>query len=41
MKSKSAVIVGGGVIGAFTAYYLLQKGWQVTIVDKGQFGSVV
>ena len=39
MKSKSAVIIGGGVIGAFTAYYLLQKGWQVTIVDKGRFGS--
>jgi len=38
MKSKTVTIVGAGVIGAFTAYYLLKKGWQVTIVDKGRFG---
>ncbi|OQY03901.1 MAG: hypothetical protein B6I22_10585 [Desulfobacteraceae bacterium 4572_123] len=38
-KTNDAVIVGGGVIGAFTAYYLLEKGWHVTIVDKGRFGS--
>ena len=39
MKNKKVVIIGGGVIGAFIAYFLLQKGWQVAIVDKGQFGS--
>lgn len=32
------VIIGGGVIGATTAYYLKQKGWSVTIVDKDKFG---
>jgi len=39
MKQKKAIIIGGGVIGAFIAYYLLHEGWQVTIVDKGRFGS--
>lgn len=32
------VIIGGGVIGAATAYYLKQKGWSVTIIDKDRFG---
>ncbi|MDY6791805.1 MAG: FAD-dependent oxidoreductase [Thermodesulfobacteriota bacterium] len=32
------VIIGGGIIGATAAYYLQQKGWSVTIVDKDRFG---
>ena len=39
MSRKKVIIIGGGVIGAFTAYFLLQKGWQVTILEKGRFGS--
>jgi len=39
MKQKKVIIIGGGVIGAFIAYYLLQEGCQVTIIDKGRFGS--
>lgn len=31
------VIIGGGVIGLFSAYYLSEKGHQVVIVDKGDF----
>jgi D-amino-acid dehydrogenase len=38
-QSKSATIVGGGVIGAFCAYYLMEKGWAVTIIDKERFGQ--
>ena len=33
-----AVVIGGGVIGAAAAYYLKQKGWSVTIIDKDRFG---
>ena len=33
--SKSILIVGGGVIGLCTAYYALQKGHQVTVVERG------
>jgi D-amino-acid dehydrogenase len=29
-------IVGGGVIGLHTAYYLLREGHEVTVIDKGQ-----
>ena len=37
-NSKSAIVVGSGVIGAFTAYFLLEKGWAVTLIDKERFG---
>ncbi len=32
--SKEVVIIGGGVIGLFSAYYLSRDGHQVTIIDK-------
>ncbi len=32
---KRIVIVGGGVIGLFTAYYLSEEGFEVTILDGG------
>jgi D-amino-acid dehydrogenase len=35
---KQAVVLGGGVIGAACAYYLVRGGWSVTVVDQGQFG---
>jgi D-amino-acid dehydrogenase len=34
MVKKPIVIVGGGVIGLFTAFYLLQSGEKVVVVDK-------
>ncbi len=37
-KGCKVVIIGGGIIGAATAYYLNQKGWSVTIIDKDSFG---
>lgn len=38
-RSKSVIIIGGGVIGGFAAYYLLENGWSVTVVDKDRFGQ--
>src|SRR5438309_6303987 len=32
------VVVGGGVIGACSAYYLARAGWRVTVLDRGEFG---
>lgn len=29
-----AVIIGGGIIGLSSAYYLLQEGWEITVIDK-------
>lgn len=32
-----AIIVGGGIMGLFSAYYLQKEGFEVTILDKGDF----
>jgi D-amino-acid dehydrogenase len=32
------VVVGGGVVGACSAYYLAKAGWRVTVLDRGEFG---
>ncbi|MCF8050044.1 MAG: FAD-binding oxidoreductase [Desulfobacterales bacterium] len=37
--SLHAVVIGGGVIGAMTAYHLTQAGWRVTIVERNGFGQ--
>lgn len=36
---KEVVIIGGGIIGLCSAYYLLEDGYQVTIVDKSDISS--
>ena len=37
--AKTAIVVGGGVIGGLTAYYLAKRGWSVTVLDRGAFGA--
>jgi D-amino-acid dehydrogenase len=32
---SKAIIIGGGVIGLFSAYYLHKSGWEVDILDQG------
>jgi glycine/D-amino acid oxidase-like deaminating enzyme len=34
-----AVIIGGGIIGTFTAYYLAQRGLKVALLEKGVVGG--
>jgi D-amino-acid dehydrogenase len=34
MKPSSALIIGGGAIGLFTAYFLSKKGIETTVVDE-------
>ncbi len=36
---KTIAIIGGGVIGTMTAYYLNRAGWRVTVLDKGTIGG--
>src|SRR5687768_15474641 len=38
-KNKSVVIIGAGVIGVASAHFLLDSGWDVTIIDKGRFAG--
>lgn len=35
MTQRRAVVIGGGVIGVCSAYYLARAGFQVTLVEKG------
>ncbi len=39
VSKKHTVVIGGGVVGAFCAWYLRQAGRRVTIIDKGEFGA--
>ncbi|OWV84440.1 FAD-binding oxidoreductase [Rhizobium sp. R693] len=37
--AADAVIIGGGIIGVFTAYYLALRGMKVVLVEKGRIGA--
>jgi D-amino-acid dehydrogenase len=37
--AKNIVIIGGGIVGLCSAYYLHKEGHQVTIIDKGDITS--
>jgi D-amino-acid dehydrogenase len=36
---QTAIVIGGGVIGCATAYYLTEHGWRVRLVEAGRVGS--
>lgn len=36
---KNVVVIGGGIMGLSSAYYLLQSGHKVTVLDKGDFSD--
>ena len=33
----NVIVIGGGIIGLSSAYFLQQSGWNVTVIDKGDF----
>lgn len=35
--SKKVIVIGGGIVGLSTAYYLQKEGHQVTVIDKSDF----
>ncbi len=37
--AKNIVIIGGGIVGLCSAYYLNKEGHQVTVIDKGDITS--
>lgn len=39
MAKDNVLIVGGGVIGAWSAYFLKEAGFNVIVVDKGHFAG--
>ncbi len=36
---SKAIIIGGGVIGLFSAYYLHRSGWEVEVLEKGDLSD--
>jgi D-amino-acid dehydrogenase len=34
-----ALVIGGGINGLSSAYYLQQSGWEVTVLDRGDFSD--
>src|ERR1700738_1939409 len=38
-RSADVVVIGGGIIGVFAAYYLTMRGLSVALVEKGRVGS--
>ncbi|MBT9371257.1 FAD-binding oxidoreductase [Rhizobium sp. CSW-27] len=34
-----AVVIGGGIVGAFSAYYLARRGLKVALIEKGRIGA--
>jgi len=39
-NDEQIVIIGGGVIGVCSAYYLAKQGWDVAILEKDEVGGV-
>ncbi|ASY65905.1 Small molecule metabolism (plasmid) [Sinorhizobium sojae CCBAU 05684] len=37
--AADAVVIGGGIVGVFTAYYLARRGLKVALVEKGRIGA--
>ena len=40
MKSFDVIIVGGGIVGCMTAMALVDRGHQVTIVERNQIATL-
>jgi len=38
-RSADAVVIGGGIVGVFAAYYLARRGMKVALVEKGRIGA--
>jgi D-amino-acid dehydrogenase len=36
---SKAIIIGGGVIGLFSAYYLHKSGWELEVIDQGDLSD--
>lgn len=38
-NKKEVLVIGAGIVGVCCAYYLCEKGFEVTVIDKGEVGG--
>lgn len=38
-EAADAVVIGGGIVGVFAAYYLARRGMKVALIEKGRIGA--
>ena len=38
-READVVVIGGGVVGVFTAYYLARRGIRVALLEKGRVAA--
>ncbi|RWD26717.1 FAD-dependent oxidoreductase, partial [Mesorhizobium sp.] len=38
-QAADVVVIGGGIVGVFAAYYLARRGMKVALVEKGRIGA--
>ena len=38
-QAADAVVIGGGIVGVFAAYYLAGRGLKIALVEKGRIGA--
>src|ERR1043165_6094246 len=38
-STADAVVIGGGIVGVFAAYYLARRGLSVALVEKGRIAA--
>jgi len=39
MTKKKVIVIGGGIVGLSSAYYLIEEGHEVQVIDKGKLDS--
>ena len=37
--TKKVTVIGGGIVGCITSFFLIEKGYEVTLVDQNTIGQ--
>ena len=37
--TKKVAVIGGGIVGCITSFFLIKKGYEVTLIDQSAIGQ--
>ena len=37
--TKKVTVIGGGIVGCITSFFLIEKGYEVTLLDQSAIGQ--